>query len=72
VRGYHEESAEVIALRALREAARRFVGAYLLSWDDLELQEIQLGDAALKYAEACNPPKKKRSRSTPSSGKAGT
>ena len=68
MRGYHEESAEVRALRNLREAARKFVGAYLLSWDDLEQQEIGLADAALKYADACNPPKKKRSRSAQSSG----
>jgi hypothetical protein len=54
VRGHAEESPEVKAARALREAARRFAGFYLIhgfGGPDVEESDRALAAAAVAYAE---------------------
>ena len=63
MRGYAEESAEVRALSVLRRAARRYTANYLMDqFDGSTDHEKDLLFAALAYAEAVNPPPKKKVR----------
>jgi hypothetical protein len=59
MRGHAEESAEVRALRHLREMARRFVGNELVSWAQIEKSEADLASAAVAYAATQPKPRKK-------------
>lgn len=68
MRGHYEEAPEVATRRALLACARKYAGKYLT--DDLIGSEIDraaevLVAAALAYAEAVRPPKK---RATPRRG----
>lgn len=61
MRGYYEESPEKTAGRELERAAERFAGKALLAgYGDLETERVRLLQAALAYAEAVKP-KRKRS-----------
>jgi len=63
MRGYAEEAPEVRALSVLRRAAQRYAGEYLMGrFDGFGDHEKALILAALAYAEAVNPPPKKRVR----------
>ncbi len=64
MRGYVEESDEVKALRALRIAAERFVGAGLVDpFSHAQAEaETRLVVAALAYAKTIPQPKKRRKK----------
>lgn len=63
MRGQVEESAEVKAARALREAARKFAGHYLVhgfGGPDVEAASLSLEAAAMTYAATQPRPRKRR------------
>ena len=61
MRGFVEESAEVRALRGLRDAARQFVGADLLNpYGDTSIALSSLQKAALLYAATQPKPRAKK------------
>ena len=59
MRGIHEESIEVLALRELRQAALVYAGRYLTGVTDERASEV-LTDAARNYAAAVDAPKRRR------------
>jgi hypothetical protein len=58
MRGYVEESDEVKRLRELKDAARKYAGQMLISFD-YELEESRLKAAAVAYAATQPRPRKR-------------